>query len=93
MSERYLIKVYIAGMTATARRTLSNLEKLRARLPDDMKLEVQVVDVLENPRVAEEEKVLATPMVVKVQPLPVRRVIGDLASGDEVLTGLDLMAS
>lgn len=90
MSERYRITIYIAGRTATARRTLANLERLRERLPGDQKMDIQVVDVLEHPEVAEQEKVLATPMVVRESPDPVRRVIGDLSELEEAIVGLDL---
>lgn len=90
MSERYSIKVYIAGRTATARRALANLEKLREQLPGDQTMDIQVVDVLEHPEVAEREKVLATPMVVRESPDPIRRVIGDLSELEEAIVGLDL---
>lgn len=90
MSDHYEIRVYIAGMTATARRTLGNLEKLRARLPGDLRLDIRVINILENPQVAEDEKVIATPMVVKYRPEPVRRIIGDLSSETDALAGLDL---
>lgn len=90
MSERYTIKVYIAGMTAGSRRALANLEKLRQGLPDDLEMDIQVIDVLEHPDVAERERVLATPMVVKESPAPTRRIIGDLSAREDAMVGLDL---
>jgi circadian clock protein KaiB len=90
MSEHYRITVYVAGMSATARRTLRNLESLQANLPEGMQMDVDVVDVLEQPEIAERERVLATPMVVKEAPEPVRRVIGDLSSREDAISGLDL---
>ena len=45
---------------------------------------------LERPQLAEDEKILATPMVVKELPPPIRRIIGDLSNTDRVLLGLDL---
>ena len=90
MTEHYRIKVYVAGMSATARRTLRNLERLQSDLPAGVEMDVDVVDVLEHPEVAEHERVLATPMVVKESPEPVRRVIGDLSKRENAITGLDL---
>ncbi len=52
-----------------------------------------VIDVLERPQLAEDEKILATPMVVKELPLPIRRIIGDLSDSERVLLGLDLRPS
>ena len=48
--------------------------------------------MLERPQLAEDEKILATPTVVKELPLPIRRIIGDLSDFDKVLLGLDLQA-
>jgi circadian clock protein KaiB len=45
---------------------------------------------LERPQLAEDEKILATPTVVKELPMPIRRIIGDLSDAEKVLLGLDL---
>jgi len=52
--------------------------------------EITVVDVLEHPELAEREKILATPTLVKVAPPPLRRLIGDLSDKALVLSLLDL---
>jgi circadian clock protein KaiB len=52
--------------------------------------ELQVIDVLEQPELAEEEKILATPTLIKQLPPPLRRVIGDLSDKDKVLFGLEV---
>ena len=51
---------------------------------------LEVVDVLEHPQLAEDEKILATPTVIKKSPSPARRVIGDLSDLEKVLCGLDI---
>jgi circadian clock protein KaiB len=48
------------------------------------------VDVLEDPQRAEDEKILATPTLIKQLPPPLRRVIGDLSDKDKVLLGLEV---
>jgi circadian clock protein KaiB len=50
---------------------------------------MQVIDVLEQPQLAEDEKILATPTLIKQLPPPLRRVIGDLSDKEKVLLGLD----
>jgi circadian clock protein KaiB len=52
--------------------------------------ELTIVDVLERPRLAEEQKIMATPTVIRQWPLPARRVIGDLSDSTKVIQGLDL---
>ena len=62
---------------------------LRQRV-DGGEYELVVIDVLERPQFAEDEKILATPMVVKELPPPIRRIIGDLSDTERMLLGLDL---
>ena len=52
--------------------------------------DLRVIDVLEHPAMAEDEKIVATPTLVKDMPPPTRRVIGDLSDFQRVLFGLDL---
>jgi circadian clock protein KaiB len=56
----------------------------------DDEYELEVIDVLEKPQLAEDEKILATPTLIKKLPAPVRRLIGDLSDTEKVLLGLDL---
>ena len=52
---------------------------------------LKVIDVLKNPHLAEEDKILATPTLSKILPPPVRKIIGDLTDRERVLIGLDLL--
>ncbi|MGM0677578.1 circadian clock KaiB family protein [Ectothiorhodospira marina] len=89
---KYLLRLYIAGMTPAARRAIENLEALTADMAtQDQELQVEVVDILERPQLAEDERILATPVVVRKLPLPVRRVVGDLSERERVLVGLDIL--
>ena len=84
------LRLYIIGKTPKA---IKATEHLRALLDDQYKDEytLEVVDVLENPGLAEHDKILATPTVVKRLPDPIRKVIGDLADKEKVLLGLNLI--
>jgi len=89
MSREYLLKLYITGRTARAQRAIANLKQIcDAELCDHYDL--QIIDILERPQLAEDEKILATPTLIKVLPPPLRRIIGDLSDTDQVLLGLDL---
>lgn len=86
---KYLLKLYIAGQTTRTEQAIANL---RAICDTDLsgQFELAVIDVLERPQLAENEKILATPTLVKELPPPLRRVVGDLSDRDAVLVGLDL---
>jgi circadian clock protein KaiB len=70
-------------------RAIANLRQICEEELDGQ-FEVEVVDVLENPQLAEREKILATPTLVKRLPEPVRKIIGDLSNHEKVLVGLDM---
>ena len=88
----YLLKLYITGQTPRSRRAIDNLRRI---CEDELhgQYEMYVIDVLERPQLAEDEKILATPTVVKELPAPIRRIIGDLSDAEKVLLGLDLLPS
>lgn len=84
------LKLYIVSGTPSSDRAVAAIEQLRAMLPRDVT--VEVVDLGEHPEIAEAERIIATPMLVRVEPEPVRRVIGDLSDLDRVRWGLGLGA-
>ena len=86
-----VLRLYIAGLTATAERAIDNLRRLVSELEVNGRcVDVEVIDILERPQLAEDERILATPVVIKKSPPPLRRIVGDLSGADEVLIGLDL---
>jgi circadian clock protein KaiB len=88
--DKYVLKLYITGMTPRAERAVANLRRIcDVDLGGEYKL--VVIDVLEQPQLAEDEKILATPTLIKVLPPPLRRIIGDMSDTERVLLGLDLM--
>jgi circadian clock protein KaiB len=86
---KYLIKLYVTGQTPRSLQAIANLRRIcEGELSGQY--ELVVIDVLERPQLAEDEKILATPTVVKELPHPIRRIIGDLSDSERVLLGLDL---
>lgn len=86
----YILKLYVAGNTPNSMRALKTLRDI---LETEFKgvYALKVIDVLVNPQLAEEDKILATPTLTKILPPPVRRIIGDLSDRERVLIGLDLL--
>ena len=88
--ERYVLRLYVTGMTARATRAIRNVrdicnEHLAGRY------ELEVIDVYQQPVLAKDEQIVAAPTLVKKLPLPLRRIISDMSQRDRVLLGLDLV--
>ena len=85
----YVLRLYISGQTANSARTVNNLKAL---LDENLKdiYALDIIDVLKNPQLAEDDKIFATPTIVKILPLPVKKIMGDLSKEEKVLVGLGL---
>lgn len=90
LKKTYVLKLYVAGNTPNSIRALKTLNAI---LEEEFKgvYALKVIDVLKNPQLAEEDKILATPTLSKILPPPVRKIIGDLSDREKVLIGLDLL--
>ena len=84
----YVLTLYVTGQSVRSQRAVANLQRVCEVLGDAC--ELTIIDVLERPQVAEDERILATPTVIRRRPLPLRRVIGDLSDRDKVVAWLDL---
>jgi circadian clock protein KaiB len=86
---RYVLKLYVTGQTPKSQAAIVNLRRIcEEHLAGAY--ELVIIDVLERPQLAEDDRILATPTLVKQLPLPSRRTIGDLSDKGGVLLGLDL---
>jgi circadian clock protein KaiB len=89
MCKRYLLKLYVSGDTARTRIAIANLQEFcQQQLPEETKIEI--IDILKNPQIAEEKKILITPTLVKEFPLPQERIIGDLSNREVVAFALNI---
>jgi circadian clock protein KaiB len=85
----YVLRLFITGTTSRSSRAIANLRRVcEERLHGEYDLEV--VDIYQHPAAAQEHQILAAPTLVKMLPLPLRRIIGDLANEERVLAGLGL---
>lgn len=85
----YLLKLYVTGTSPRAEVAIANLRRIcEQELHGEYELEI--IDVLEQPQLAEDDKILATPTLIKQLPPPLRRVIGDLSDKAKVLLGLEV---
>jgi circadian clock protein KaiB len=86
---KFLLKLYITGQTPKSERAIANLRRI---CNEELggQYELTIIDVLEHPQLAEDEKILATPTLCKELPPPLRRIIGDMSDTGKTLLGLDL---
>jgi circadian clock protein KaiB len=88
----YILKLYVTGHTPRSERAIYNLYQLCDKYLTG-NYQITVIDVAEYPEIAEREKILATPTVIRELPLPRRRLVGDLSDAERVISALDLKVS
>jgi circadian clock protein KaiB len=86
---KYILTLYVTGTSPRTRIAIENLNRICSEDLSEQ-YELEIVDVLEHPQRAEDERILATPTLIKQLPPPLRRVIGDLSDKDKVLMGLEV---
>lgn len=87
--KQYILKLYVTGNSLHSQRAVANLHQLCKEMLTD-NYELSVVDVLADADQAEQDRILATPTLIRVRPEPARRVIGDLSDKKRVMFALDL---
>jgi circadian clock protein KaiB len=88
-NERWELRLYTAGQTPKSLAAIRNLKKVcEDHLPG--RYEIEVIDLLQNPRLAKDHQIIAIPTLVRKLPDPIRKIIGDLSDVDRTLVGLDL---
>ncbi|MFW6044525.1 MAG: circadian clock KaiB family protein [Planctomycetota bacterium] len=89
MDKKINLKLYVMGEAARAKRSIDQMEEImESNFPGKYTLEV--IDLMKRPQLAEDEKIMATPTVIKELPPPLRKIVGDLSDEHKVLVGLDL---
>jgi circadian clock protein KaiB len=73
-------------------RAIENLNRFCARFLKG-RFDLEVIDIYQQPALAKEVQILAAPTLIKTQPLPVRRLVGDFTDQERVVSGLDLEAA
>jgi circadian clock protein KaiB len=86
---KLLLRLYIAGQTPKSLNALSNLKNLCVEYAKDG-YQIEVIDLMKKPELAQQDQVLAIPTLVRSLPQPIRKIIGDLSDTEKVLVGLDL---
>jgi circadian clock protein KaiB len=87
----YRLRLYVAGASPKSLQAFANLKRLcEAHLAD--RYQIEIIDLMEHPRLARGDEIVAVPTLVRQLPAPMRRIIGDLSDTERVLLGLALPA-
>jgi circadian clock protein KaiB len=88
----WTLRLYVAGQTPKSLAAFANLQRMcEAHLSGNYQIEV--IDLIEKPQLAQGDQILAIPTVVRRLPLPIRKIIGDLSDTERAIVGLDLRQS
>ena len=88
-AESWCLRLYVAGQSPRSLRAFENLKELcETHLAG--RYQIEIIDLMENPKLARGDQIVAVPTLVRKLPEPVRKIIGDLSDSDRVLVGLDL---
>jgi len=87
--QHYVLRLYVTGTTC---RSAQAIETIRSLCEDYLAghYELKVVDIYQEPAAARAEQIIVAPTLVKSEPLPARRLTGDLSDREKILAGLDL---
>lgn len=88
--ERYSFRLYVTGASPGSSRAIAVIKTFCEQFLKGRYL-LEVVDVYQQPALAEEERILATPTLVKTSPLPLRRVVGNLSDPNRLQAGLGIL--
>ncbi len=87
--KKWELRLYVAGQTPKSVKAFTNLKNLcEEHLQGEYQIEV--IDLLEQPQLADGDQIVAIPTLLRKLPEPIRKIIGDLSNKERVLIGLDL---
>jgi len=88
-SHSYVLRLFVTGATANSRRAVIHIKEIcESYLANNYSLEI--IDVYQQKEIAEQEQIIALPLLIKSSPLPQRRLIGDMSDTQKVLKGLGI---
>ena len=90
-TKKWNLRLYVAGQTPKSIAALANLKRICDEHMDGQ-YQIEVIDLMENPQLAQRDQIVAIPTLVRELPSPLKRIIGDLSNTERVLVGLDVAA-
>ena len=88
-AQQYDLRLYVTGLTPNSTRAIVNLKSF-CKTYLDGRYHLEVIDIYQQPKLAQTEQIIASPTLIKRLPLPLRRLVGDLSQEERILAGLHL---
>jgi len=85
----FALKLFVTGASPNSARAIANIKNICEQHPE-ANYDLEIIDVYQQPLKAKDEQIIALPMLVKLFPLPMKKLIGDMSDTDKVLRGLGL---
>jgi len=86
----FVLRLYVSGMTPRSRAAIDNIQKLcQEHLAG--RYDLQIIDIYQQPELAKDQQIIAAPTLVKKLPLPLRKVVGDMADAGRVMMVLGVV--
>ena len=86
---KHLLRLYIAGLTPRSTKAIANVKQICEEYLKD-RYDLEVIDIYQQPKLAQGEQIIAAPTLIKKLPPPLRRLIGDMSDKEKFLVGIDL---
>lgn len=87
--KKWNLRLYVAGQTPKSRAAFANLKSICEEYLQGQ-YNIEVVDLVTNPKLARGDQIFAVPTLVRRLPEPIKKIIGDLSDTERVLVGLDI---
>ena len=85
----YVLRLYVAGKSPKSVNAIANIKKICEENLQG-RYELEVIDLYQQPQLAQGEQIIALPTLIRKLPPPLRRIIGDMSNTERVLVGLDI---
>ena len=87
--EKHVLQLYVTGMTPKSTEAIAKVKKLCETYLEG-RYELEVIDIYQQPKLAQEEQIIATPTLIKKLPQPLRKIIGDMSDTESFLVSINL---
>lgn len=87
--KKWSLRLYVAGQSPKSLTAFANLTKICEEHLKGL-YSIEIIDLMENPQLAQGDQILALPTLIRKIPEPMKRIIGDLSNTERVLVGLDI---
>ena len=85
----YHLRLYVSGITPRSTTAIANVKRIcEEELPE--RYDLEIIDIYQQPNRARQDQIVAVPTLVKMDPMPVSRLVGDMSDRRRVLKGLSL---